>query len=111
MEGYAIKTAGEGIDPKRWTIQIDQIDLETGERKEYNKMISEKKNFDGSQLSIETFSHEFEKIYLTDRIILKVKECVNDFGECQIGEFQILSKDIPEKQQIKIKIADEINKI
>ena len=44
MEGYAIKTAGEGIDPGHWEIEIDEIDIDTRKIVNHDLSIAEERN-------------------------------------------------------------------
>ena len=44
IEGYAIKTAGEGIDPEHFTLWIDHVDHLTNEIITLENMVSEETN-------------------------------------------------------------------
>ena len=57
LEGYAIKTAGEGVDPKSWTLFIDRIETKTGQK--YFTDISDETNPNGPILKQIYLSYKF----------------------------------------------------
>lgn len=71
MEGYALGTADENLDPTHWKVLVDEFD-EDGEIENLMKLVSDKKDYSERRpWQLDKFM--FSRPYHTNRVTLQVE--------------------------------------
>jgi hypothetical protein len=90
LEGYALRTADEGIDPEEWSIFVTQTTSSGQVLKPHLLVASEINKVKREKWQL--IQYPFDQGVWCTRVTLKVhKSTSHDTAECQIGQFQLLT--------------------